>query len=466
MEKNAPALEMTTAVTVAVPPFIDLSTGAFAAGTVDVQVVQKKGGVTRRSIAVPGFQIQTLPFPAAPAGTTTLDFLTGAADLARQLQNDIPGTPLDNTDLKNAIAAQIANLDTVIAEVQAVVQDPSRTFLLGTIDGDPIIIGASDLLAVDRTIMGMLLAQAGSTSASGNAFELRSFAQQTGGGCQAQEARSLADAIGTEQRPNVALYTGYYGAPRTSINCKTAEAFNTTYLIVGGAGAVGVGILALGGLPAIALALPAAALLYVTVAGGGGMIAVGGALGQDTPGAIELVQGGVQKIESQLRSILVGTVLPKTAGTLVGLFQGASSLIEAFTTAPISPPPPPPPPPPPDTLTWNFNASVSVDGFPAGCAVAFVLPFAGGSASFPCDIATATATVDIPGLFFSVSGFGNASFDGVVCTGTGGGSSAITETATSFSTNGPISGGGTCNDPDFGPFPFMVSGSYSASAAK
>jgi len=68
-----------------------------------------------------------------------------------------------------------------------------------------------------------------------------------------------------------------------------AQAFNDAFAVVGGAAAIGAGILALGGAPAIALSLPAAAVLCVTFAASGGMIAVGGALGQTSDEARALV---------------------------------------------------------------------------------------------------------------------------------------------------------------------------------
>ena len=46
-----------TSVTVAVPPFVDVVTGEFASGTVNVQVVRSTGTGTRTSNAVPGFEI-------------------------------------------------------------------------------------------------------------------------------------------------------------------------------------------------------------------------------------------------------------------------------------------------------------------------------------------------------------------------------------------------------------------------
>ncbi len=118
------------------------------------------------------------------------------------------------------------------------------------------------------------------------------------------------------------------------------------------------------------------------------------------------------------------------------------------------------------TLDWVFNANYTADGIDFACSsIAFALPAAGGSANFAYDVANVTVTVDVPGLSFSVGGFGNLNVFDTTCIGTGGGGSAIAETATSYSTNGTISGSGTCTD-SFGSFPVTVTGGYSASAAK
>ena len=117
-------------------------------------------------------------------------------------------------------------------------------------------------------------------------------------------------------------------------------------------------------------------------------------------------------------------------------------------------------------LTWNFNADYTANGVDFSCSnVIFNVPSTGGSASFPCDIATVTATVNISALTFSVGGFGNFTFAGGSCIGTGGGSGSITESATTFSTAGTISGSGICTEAS-GSFPFTVTGAYNASAPR
>lgn len=115
------------------------------------------------------------------------------------------------------------------------------------------------------------------------------------------------------------------------------------------------------------------------------------------------------------------------------------------------------------TTDWVFSANYTANSDFFSCSnVPFTVPLAGGSTSFACDIATVSVTVNIAGLTFSVSGFGNVSFDGISCSGTGGGGSSITVTGTGFFTVGTISGDGVCTS-EFGDFPFTVSGTYDAS---
>ena len=84
----------------------------------------------------------------------------------------------------------------------------------------------------------------------------------------------------------------------------------------------------LGGAPAIALALPAAAMLYVTIGASGGMIAVGGALGQTSEEARALVKEGVAQVESALQSAVTKSVLPEAVGNLYEMADGAKKIVE------------------------------------------------------------------------------------------------------------------------------------------
>jgi hypothetical protein len=124
-----------TSIVVAVPPYINPSTGTFVAGTVNVQVIQNSGGSIVTSNTMQNFQLQDLPTPVALPGAVTLDLLNSIIDYDLQLQGSIKGTLLDIPELNAAIANNIADLQALVAQIQAVTQNPSTTFTLGSING-------------------------------------------------------------------------------------------------------------------------------------------------------------------------------------------------------------------------------------------------------------------------------------------------------------------------------------------
>jgi uncharacterized delta-60 repeat protein len=339
-----------TTLTVPVPPYFD-ATRTLGAGTVKVTVV-KNGTVTSNTVT--GFQIQNLPTPVAPAGTTTLSLLRATASVAALLQNDIKNTPLDTASINASLATHIANLNPLIANVQAVVQNPSQTFSLGQIGGRPVTIGIADLQRVDRLILGVL--EAIGASGSGSA---RSFAPLTSGRASTPTSNgsiaSTADAYNQgalQGDPKLdTLAQDFMNAPGQPNLNNTAEAFTKAFQVVGGSAGLAITVLVLAGLPGEALALPTAALLYVTIAGAGGMIADGGYLGQATAGASRVVQAGVETLEGLLEAfVLKGTAagigagygwlvgkpvadIAKTFGAVVGLSGSIWALYQGFAHA-------------------------------------------------------------------------------------------------------------------------------------
>jgi hypothetical protein len=166
---DIPILEATsTSITVAVPPYISPSTGMFGLGTVNVQIIQNSGGSIVTSNTIQNFQLQDLPTPVAPPGAVTLNTLNGIINYNLQLQGDIKGTILDTSELNAALANNIANLQALVTQIQAVMQNPSTTFTLGSINGNNVVIGTQALLETDRLIIGMFESLS-STSVSSSA---------------------------------------------------------------------------------------------------------------------------------------------------------------------------------------------------------------------------------------------------------------------------------------------------------
>ena len=336
---DVPVVDVTAkTLTVHVPPFIDMQTGAYGPGTVNVQAIQTSSGATSTSNALTGFQIQDLPVVSSPAGATTLSLLKASLTVAQLLQTDIKNTTLDTPAVNTNLSTQIANLQSLIPQVQAVVQNPGQTFSLGSYNQKPITVASADLRNVDRLIVSLLQSTASGGQAASPSPELLSIlaptdtcdgSQATTFAQNAQQAGSNADIPGAQE---------FVYGPRQQVLCHTADAFNTTFKVVGGSAAVGLGLILLGAGPgaAAAVALATGALLYVTIVGAAGMIGLGGARGQTSPGAMALVKGGIDKIEETLYGT-AKLILPQTTAALAAIGLGGHSLYQALATAPVHP---------------------------------------------------------------------------------------------------------------------------------
>lgn len=128
--------------------------------------------------------------------------------------------------------------------------------------------------------------------------------------------------------------------------------------------AVALGVMAVTLAPEIAIAaaaLPTAALLYVTITGGAGMIGLGGALRQINSRARDLVLGGISNLESLKWGALKALIPPSYiwAGGLLAIYEGHEALIHALETArPLTPTPTP-------TLTPDRTAPPTPDRTPS-----------------------------------------------------------------------------------------------------
>jgi hypothetical protein len=373
---EVPVAKATAAtLTVAVPPFIDLATGAFAGGTVNLQVIQGTGASALASNIQGGFQIRDLPSPATPPGAVTLDFLRATRDVTVQLQSGIKGTQFDTLEMNGALESQASNLDAVIVQVQAAMQSPSLRFAVGSIKAVPLTVGAAELANVDRLIMAILLAQSAGPAQASTGLSSRLLAAteflkslalirearaQSTSTCQQQEVKSIYDGIGN------GTYTGfnnYYPSSLALCNSTTPSASaiseGAVYFAAVGAAALGVTYFvgdALGVEAAAAIALPAVAITVPLVVLAAGSILVGGALGNDSPDAKPLLETGVAQIEELLRvAVIKGAALgippvakiipatqklgqyvediPEPLIAAAGIYAGAKKLVEVFGAA-------------------------------------------------------------------------------------------------------------------------------------
>jgi hypothetical protein len=320
----APAVQATpTRVVAAVPPYVDLTSGAIGRATVELDVSADPKEKVRASNSLQGMQILDLAAARSPAGNVTSAFLRASVGFGRQLQTELEVSALNTPGLRAALARQIDDLSNLQARVDAIVNDPTRRSSLGTVHGVDVELTADQLRIVDGLIVGMLLAQANPTALPYGPFDV---------GCMQSEAAAAAQAAQDSNAALDPMIANLMNA-RSTAACQAADAFSSGFQVVGAAGGVALGIMALAGAPAAALALGGAGVLYVTVVGAGGMIALGGALGSSTAGARQLVVQGVNAIEDKLRGAAVGFVLPDTVGTLKDLLQDSMDLYDQLSSS-------------------------------------------------------------------------------------------------------------------------------------
>ncbi|HYC00870.1 MAG TPA: dockerin type I domain-containing protein [Candidatus Limnocylindrales bacterium] len=348
------------AAAAAMPPL----TSALA---VKVQVLEGKGSSTRASNVLAGPTIAPLPVPPNPPGQVTRDFLAGAIARSQQLIDEIEMRDDAEFDVAaDALADSMAALQTLDSLVQSAAAGGMPS--LGFFDGQPFALTQADVVQVDALLLAMLKARAEHVDASPALA-----ARAAGDGARAPLARGAAQSrahVSTPRaagdcgqnfadtyyndlkngQPTTASRPGYFSAP-----C-AADAFGTGFAVAQGSAALGVGVLAAAGAPAIALSLPAAAIGYVTIVGGNGLIAVGGALGAAAEGSLELVKQGIRTVDLSMRAMLDDIVLPDLDGVIRELAMAVYELAPNITD-----------PPPPPTTTTVTSSSTTTMGSGVGC---------------------------------------------------------------------------------------------------
>jgi hypothetical protein len=235
---NIPATAATTtSVVLSVPPYVNVSTDAFTSGQVSVTLSQSTAGATATSNALGGLTIQALPVVRGTAGNATLALIQANLAEAQKLETSIKGTPQDTAAVDAALAQQVTNLQTLVGNIQSVVQQ-GASFSLGAVGGTDIEVNSSNIGQVDNFILATL--QALAASASGSASK---SAQQTpGSACMAAEAAAFANALEGGNGNFEQLAKTLLEAPGTSAACNTAAGFISAYQIFGGTGSWSVGI--------------------------------------------------------------------------------------------------------------------------------------------------------------------------------------------------------------------------------
>jgi hypothetical protein len=304
-----------------------------------------------------GLSIKSLPAPAVqPGGAVTSSLIQAGSKVAQQLQTDIGTFWKTASAINGALITQKADLDNLLSSVQTLSDAGTGSFEIGKLNKLSVTIHYSDLQSADSLILGMVSALAAGSSSACMQAESANYFQET------TILFSIQDQL------NLWMGNDIY-APRGSISCATPAAFNAALKVVGGAAAVGLGVLTDPGAPA--KAIPAAALLYVTAASAVGQIGVGGVLGQSSHANAALAQNGVQQFENLMTDKVEGTLIPATTGDLNSIAQDSRDLNVALLAAT-------PPTPPKPLKTGTYSVTVTASGLDGQCCNQ------DGSECYPC----------------------------------------------------------------------------------
>ncbi len=144
----------TTTLEIIVPPLVDLHTGGFTSGAVDVQVVQLTPSSLVTSDVFSGLSILALPSvdPTVPPGAVTRAYLKSGLIVLSGVQS----TPGLSPDLVSALSAVGSDQTALEAQVASVVSNPALTLSLKTKDGNPFILDSTTLRVADQLIVAYL----------------------------------------------------------------------------------------------------------------------------------------------------------------------------------------------------------------------------------------------------------------------------------------------------------------------
>lgn len=152
----------TTAVNVSVPPFIDMTTGEFEAGVVNVKVIQTSGTITLRSNTIFGFEIGSLPTLTLPPGEVT-------ANIAGFLELTLTDTQNRLSELDTSSGGQI-NTETLRSELETMriqfgqlknmirdsIANPGQAETVGEINGIPVTLDQESLRLADQWMVAVI----------------------------------------------------------------------------------------------------------------------------------------------------------------------------------------------------------------------------------------------------------------------------------------------------------------------
>ncbi len=370
-----------TAIKVSVPPYIVAASSAFGSGAVQLQATQKSNGVSVTTNTLSGFGIQAVPAAAGTPGQSTLSLLRANLAEAQRLQSAVAGTAQGTPATIAALAQQVANLQSLVVNVQGVVQQ-GLSFTLGVVGGANITVTSANIADVDSLVLATLQSLA-NPPAGGAAYALKT-AQAGGSGCLSAEATAFAAAMTSGNGNLDQLAQNLVQASGTSTPCGSVTAFTAAYQILGGAGDVGLGIVNGAGGGNVTNRLPGAALFAAASQNASVAVGLNALLSPALAPQTSSVQSAIAHVAA-LADPVTNQLLAKTTGTLAGNLSAAQVVTDSIA------------PPPTTTATASISGTISVGG--AGIANAAVtVTDANGRAVNATSAADGSYTANVTGM--------------------------------------------------------------------
>jgi hypothetical protein len=317
-----PVAVSTTSLTFSVPGYINPTTGAFGSGVVSLQAQQSSGSTTLQSNVLQNFQIQPLP-TAGVAGQSTLAMLQASLAEAQRLQTAIVNTPQNSATVQAALATQVGNLQTLVTNVQSVVQN-GASFSLGVVGGVDVTVNSSNIGDVDNLILASMQALSGTTG-TGSQLRQKTTATPT---CLSAEAGAYAQAAAAGAQNLATLAQNLLEAPASSTACAQTTAALAAYRTFTGPHLTALATLSRAGLGGKTTNVDSSGVVAALVGNASTHVAINALAAQSNTSSRTSVRTGVADV-NRLEVNYYATLLSKTGGPLLGALQSAQSVSDA-----------------------------------------------------------------------------------------------------------------------------------------
>ena len=286
---KVPPLSVTpTSVRVAVPPY--LGSLGISSGTVSVRIVNlnRDGSLAAGSNTITGFRVQEPPFPESFNGQMTLNFLKATRTFAVDtLRGRLGASTLGSASMSASLDLLIANLESLITRVEALVPTAASRFSLGYIGGRDALVNQDAIGFAEELLTAVLAGHAVATVGT-----------TTNLACGAEEAKAALDEAVRRANPDAAKFVAYFAATINATACRTPEGAEAGLGVVNGAANTALGIVAGGAsAPIESIAVATLGMVHAVALLANDAFALGAALGQTSERSVEQVQAAWDRMK-------------------------------------------------------------------------------------------------------------------------------------------------------------------------